>query len=482
MKDNDVLEKLAEIAVGNSKILEALTEEKAKQEGWVFKAPQATTTTAATLHGSGGIWQGPGLERDVITAHVRPYGIASQLPMLPSVDEDPRFASLTGYTATTGTQPTDVCDPAPTAFVKGCNLTARFGQLRYDTNTIEINKVMRRVNRGDFTDLVLRGQVLGMTNLPPEGLNQAQVLDVLTMSEMVTVGVSFERELTRQIWQGSYAIANEFPGLDVQIATGIVDVNTNAACTALDSDVKNFNYTTIDNTIVEYMSAMEWYLYHNAETMGLNPVKWVFAMHPQLWFELTAIWPCAYNTNRCADNTRGDNARTIIDGRENVSERDAMRNGMYIDVNGRRYPVVTDMGIFEHNSTNNANCDLGEYASTIYMIPLTIVGGFPVTYRQYVDYKQGAVDTALLKNLEEFFWTDNGSYLWAVEQTRYCYDISGLTEQRVVLRTPHLAGRIDAVKYSPLQHLRDYHPDSPYFKDGGISVRNAITDPYAVWN
>ena len=446
----------------------------------VEKTP-ATQFTATPLHGSGGVFAGPGLEREVITAHIRPTGIGDRLRLLPSVSEDPQFASLTGYTDTVGTQPANACDDAPAGFVKGCNLTARFGRIRYDTNTIEMDRVMLKVNRGDFTDLILYGSVLGLTDVGPSGLSESQILNIVTMSEMVGVGVAFERELTRQMWQGSFAIANEFPGLDSQIATGQMDNETSTLCPALDSDVKSFNYQLLDNTIVNYLSQLEWYLNHNATRMGLNPATWVIAMRPDLWFELTSLWPCAYNTTKCSPAV-DTNSTVYLDGRENTVERDLMRNGLYIDINGRRYPVVVDDGIFEHNSTNNANLIPGEYASTIYMVPLTIRGGFPVTYRQYVDYRRAAADTALLRGMEDYFWTDNGSYSWALEQIKWCYKFASKTEQRIILRTPQLAGRIDAVKYSPLQHLRDADPESPYFMDGGVSIRSGIGLPNAVWN
>lgn len=433
------------------------------------------------LHGGGGIFSTPGLERDVITAHVRPYGISGLLPLIGSIDQDPRFASLTGYTAEVGTQPTYACDDAPIRYVKGCNLTARFGRVRFDTNTIDIDDVMLRVNRGDFTDLLLRGQVLGLENVAPGGLNQSQILQLVTMSEMVGVGVAFERELNRQIWQGSFAVANEFPGLDVQIATGQKDADTGTLCPALDSDVKNYNYKILDTDIVTYLSTLEWYLKHNAMTMGLDPVQWTLALRPELWFELTAMWPCAYHTTKCSPQT--DTGSTVfIDGRDNTAERDAMRNGMYIDINGSRYPVVVDTGIFEHNNVNNGNLLPGQYASSIYMVPLTITGGFPVTYREHVQFNAAAPDAALLRGMEDFFWSDGGLYSWAIENQKWCYKLAAKTEQRVILRTPQLAGRIDAVGYEPLQHLRAPQPDSPYFADGGVSIRPGLSAPTAVWN
>jgi hypothetical protein len=459
---------------------EALVAAAQEADGDVTKAP-SSFSNYTPLHGPGGIFAGPGLERDVITAHVRPYGISGNLPMIPSVDVDPRFASLTGYTAEVGSQPAYACDDAPIRYVKGCNLTARFGRVRFDTNTIDIDDVMLRINRGDFTDLILRGQVLGLENVAPAELDQNGILNIVTKSEMVGVGVAFERELNRQIWQGSFAVANEFPGLDAQIATGQKDADTDVLCPALDSDVKNYNYNMLSASIVTYLSTLEWYLKHNAMTMGLDPVQWVIVMRPELWFELTAMWPCAYHTTKCSPQV--DTSSTVyIDGRENTQERDAMRNGMYIDINGSRYPVVVDTGIFEHNNVNNGNLGLGQYASTIYMVPLTITGGFPVTYREHVQFQGASADVALLRGLEDFFWTDGGRYSWAIENRRWCFTLAAKTEQRVILRTPQLAGRIDAVGYEPLQHLRAPQPESPYFADGGVSLRAGLGAPNAVWN
>ena len=71
-------------------------------------------------------------------------------------------------------------------------------------------------------------------------------------------------------------------------------------------------------------------------------------------------------------------------------------------------------------------------------------------------------------------------YSWAVDQNRWCYQLSLKIEPRVVLRTPHLAGRLDYVKYVPLQHLRESDPASPYNADGGVSFRTP-TAAQAVW-
>lgn len=473
LESNKVLmEQLAGIAVNN-----------AKEKGLHTKTP-ASASNYTPLHGSGGIFTSPGLERDIITAHVRPMGLASQLPLIPSVFVDPRFGAITGVTDVAGNQPDNACDDAPTGYMKACTLTARFGRLRFDTPTIDMDDVMLRLNRGDFTDLRLQGSMLGLTNLPPSGLNESQILNVVTMSEMVQVGVHFERALTSQLWQGTYGTSHQFPGLDVQIATGQKDADSGALCPALDSDVKDFAYDVVGGSgrdIVEYLSMLEYYLRHNAERMGLMPVRWVIVMRPQLWHEITAVWPCAYNTTKCSPSV-ATNSTVFLDGRENTAERDRMRNDMYIHINGNRYDVVTDDGIFEHNNINNGNMLPGQYASSIYMVPITIRGTFPVTYREYVDYRQAQSDVSLLNGANTFFWSDQGVYSWAYEETKWCYKLAAKTEQRVVLRSPHLAGRIDHVAYSPLQHIREPFPDSPYNYDGGVSLRGGLAEPWATWS
>lgn len=446
----------------------------------------ATTGTAVNLHGNGGLFANS-LERDVISAHVQTKGLAGVLPLFPSNVENPILGLLTGISDEIGSVPANPCSPAPTGYIKGCEITSQFGRLAQDTNVINISDVILKKNRGDFTDLMLRGQVLGLTDLNPVSLNQSDLLNIVTASEMINVGVRFTRKLNKLLWQGSVANNNvgggykEGPGLDNQIKTGIVDYSTNTACPAADSSILNFNFNPMSGAspnIVEYMQSMEYQLVHNAERMGMDPTTWVITMRPDAWYELTEIWPCRYNTNRCASATSG-NSTVFLDGRQNISDRDMMRRSMTIDINSRTYPVVVDDGMYEYNSTTSGSVPAGSFASSICFVPLTIAGGFPVTYREYLDYRQAAIDVSLLRGKENF-WTDDGVYMWVVDQNRLCYVLGGVTEQRVVLRAPQLAGRIDRVLYTPLTHLRDSDPASPYWKDGGVSLRGDSSF-YAVW-
>lgn len=474
MADNTVtVEALADLLSKQNSVLDGISEA-------LHTKTAATAQTANKLHGANGIFSSAALERDIITAHVRPRGIGSVLPAFPSVTEDPRFGSITGFTNVVGSQPATICADAPVAYMKGCNLTALFGLTRFDTNTIDIYHTMLKLNRGDPGDLILRGSVLGMTGLGPGGLNEAQIINILTESEMVTAAVSAERKMSKDMFQGTVA-GGTFPGIDAQVVTGIKDADSGVTCPALDSDVKDFAFDMVGGTgrsIVDYLSMLEFYLRTNAVTMGLDPATWVVVMRPELWFELSAIWPCQYLANRCTAPSSATNI-AVMNDETNVNMRDAMRNGSYIDINGNRYPVIVDTGIFEYNNTNAAQCLPGQYASSVYFLPLTIQGNFPVLYREYIDYSRASLDERVLGGLPTF-WTDSGMYGWAIEAVKWCYKLALRTEQRVILRTPQLAGKIQRVKYTPLQHLRDVQPDGPYFADGGVSTRS-YTWGQAVW-
>lgn len=452
------------------------------------KAP-ASVNTATLLTQPGGIFSVAGIENDVISTHIAPEGIGSILPAFPSAIDDPRFGLLTGFTATTGSEPTAPCDDAPAGFMKGGTLTSAFGRVQRQTQTIEIDKILHQ-QRGANTDLRLMGQLLGMDpNISPSNLSQNDVLNMVVNAEMVGVGVQMERKLSTMIWTGTPSNNTagggykEFPGLDNQIATGQVDAETGTAITAADSDIKDFGYTAVDGTakdIVEYVSMLEYYLRDTARRTGMLPTTWAVAMRPELWFELSAVWPCRYLSHRCSTDTNSN--PIVINDNVNVQMRDAMREGMYLDVNGRRYPVIVDDGINEQTNINDGSVPAGSYASSLYFVPLRVRGNFPVTYWQYIDYRGiqaqlGAMGPGV-RNVP--FWTDNGRFLWVYRDNGYCFDLQAKIEPRIVLRAPQLAGKIQNILYTPLQHLKSPYPDSPYFVDGGISLRSTTTGQ-AVW-
>lgn len=445
-------------------------------------------STATMLGQPGGIFQVAGMERDVFSTHMVPEGIASFLPSYPATRDDPRYGLLTGFTATSGSEPTNPCDDAPKGFVKSGTLTAQWGRVMRETQTIEIDKVLHEA-RESTSGLRLVGDLLGYTE---SEISQADPLDMVVEMEMIGVGVQLERKTSVLNWQGNPANNTsgggykEYPGLDRQINTGQVDAETNTAITAADSLIFDFGHTLVDATtkdIVEFVSMMEYYLREKARRQRMEPVTWAIVMRPELWHQLSMVWPCRYYTNRCT--TAAGTSVVSINDTTGTDLRDRMRREMTLEVNGRTYQVILDDGIFEHNNTTTAGIPAGHYSSSLYFVPLRVRGNFPVTYFEFIDYRRIDGQLRALRDggRKVPFWTNSGRLLWAYVDLggSYCFKLQAKLEDRIILRTPHLAGKIQNVRYLPMTHLDSPYPDSPYFKDGGVSLRAFTGAGFHVW-
>jgi hypothetical protein len=333
----------------------------------------------------------------------------------------------------------------------------------------------------------------GLTS-PESGRRRFQLANEMAM-RMVEVGVAFQDQLVRQVYTGSPANNTggggykEFPGLDILIGTTKVDATTGTPCPSLRSDIKAFNYANISTSggqsIVNVLTYMMRMLRHNAERMNMGGTRWAITMRQALFWELTAVWPCAYMTYRCLaqDNTQ---TNLTVFANDQIAMRDDMRQNEYLLIDGVRYPVIIDDGIVEENRADNSNIPITGYASDIYIIPLTIRDGtMAATFWEYYDYSavNSAMDVAGVGGwTEAFFWTDGGRYLWHRKPPlNWCVQMLAKIEPRLIMLTPHLAGRVTDVVYQPLQHERDSINGDDYFVDGGVTSRSAST-LYSDWN
>ncbi len=450
------------------------------------------TPDAQLMFGPGGLFSNFGLDNTVINASMAPIGIDRAIPAFGTVYLNPIYPFITGFESDGGDEPDGPCDDAPGGVMEVCHQTAAFGRFARSSKEMEVNTLMQILNGQLTTDLRVLGSVLGDGHqlLTSESTDSATFVQSVVQTQLVIVGIELQRLLARKLWSGNpvnntnggYA---EFPGLEMLISTGKVDAFTGIACAALDPDVKNFNYNSVDSNnpdILEYISMMYYFLSHVASRSGLDPVQWVLAMRPQLFHELTAVWPCKYLTDRCEKTVGGQaTSLSVINDSVNVEMRDAMRNGSFLTVNGVRIPVITDDGITEENNITNANLQAGEYSSDIYFLPIR-AKNMPTLYWEYLDYTRAVAELPVLRNKGQFWATDGGRYMWAMQNLNYCFKFQGKIEPRVVLRTPQLAGRIQNVKYSPLQHLREPFDDSPYFQKGGKETFDTPPSFYSEWN
>mgnify|MGYP001357046008 CR=1 FL=1 len=470
-------------------LVKALETAIAQMKGEDVKKAISNTNQAQLLTQPGGLFNVVGINNEVINAAAMPTGLGRYMPWVPNNLTDPRYGLLMGYQASVGNRPTYPCDDAPTGVVKFGTLTSQFGRISHQTKDIEVDALMEEA-RGSGTNLRLIGASMGDPNVDPSRLSDGQILDLVVASEMKSVGIGFQRDMTQLLWQGDPSNNTagggykEFPGLDSQIATGQVDAETGVAINAADSYIRDFGYNDVsgsDADIVLALSAMEAYLVNKAQRTGLSPVTWKVVMRPELWHVISTIWPCRYMTDRCG-NAAGT-PLVVINDNTAVQERDAMRNGQYIFINGTRYDVVTDDGMYEKDHvTTAASIPAGEFASSIAFVPMTITGGFPVTYWEYKSYTGVPTQISPMREGAQMarFWTDGGKFMWVFRDIGFCFNLQAKMEPRAILRVPQLAGRLDNVRYYIDTHFDSPYPASPYFKDGGFSGTTA-TKAYAVW-
>lgn len=443
----------------------------------------------------------PGLERDVISTRIQPFGLGDRLPVRPTNVLTPLFPYLTGFLGDSGSEKVNVCDDALVVSpAKSCIQTAQFGRFERATRTLEVNRLGAIINGGDNSmDLTFFNQPLNLDQFggiqvpatgAPGGGNMALRQEVAM--RMLEVGVSYQNLLSRMLYEGNPANNTggggyrEFPGLDILIGTTKVDALTQETCPSLASDIKNFNYqnislsneTTTNNMLTVFSQLMR-YLRYNAENMAFGQTEWVIVMRPGLFWELTAIWACAYWTSRCQTSS-GNQA--VVDAADMIRMRDDMRNGNYLLVDGIRYNVILDNNIREKTNTTSSSVQSGSFASDIYIVPLTVRGGVPVTYWEFYDYRQSLEILNAGPLARNYFWTDGGRYMWTLKPpANWCIQWQSKIEPRIILKTPHLAGRIQNVQYTMLQHERDVRPTDPYFVNGGHVGGRNLQPLYADW-
>lgn len=449
------------------------------------KAVSSTPTTTYG-HGPGGLFSNPALERPIFSAMVLPRtGLQNMLPVRGTRYANPLYGLFTGVTATTGSEPTGVCDDPPTAGLsKLCEHSFVYGRQSRQTRVFDIDRMGLLQDRGEHTDFQFMGnpwQGAAADNVPTYPGMQGPLSNVLNTEvakAIFELGVAWSRDFAREIYTGnptnntSGGGRQYFYGLDTLINTGYRDAITGVACPAADSIVRSFgnlDIATNGATLVRQITNIYRNLRYIAANAGLDPVQWAISMPWAMFYEITEVWPCAYLTYRCTNIATGNTA--FVDSTEAIRMRDEMRGnvydrtGQYLLIDGVRVPVVLDDGITE------LGVGAGSFRSNMYFVPLTVLGGTPTTFMEYLDYSapNGALEAARALAPEgSYSISDNGRFMWHKKPPQnFCVQMLAKSQPRLMLLTPHLAARLTNVQYTPVQHQRDPFTDSTYFTNGG---------------
>lgn len=431
-----------------------------------------TTSGAQVAHGPGydglptaGIFSSPTARQDIYSAVPRPATAASALLLnAPDGGVNPEYRSefdiLTGISEGTGTNPTDWCGTPPRAgLARLCTHSAIFGKFMMATNPLAAPQVGLRVNSGDrdreFRNLATASPFV------PDILQRMVNLNDQTGLMFYILGLEIERQVEQVVFQGNRAnpatgagsfrgFMSQFDGLDREIRTGRTDAVTGEACGNADSLVYTFSDANIDGgtgtvgdatgkNIAQILSELHFRLSYRAMQQGLAPAQLAFIMHPDHFYALTRVYPCQYYTTGCTV-TEADGARLNLSAEFMRQQQDAMFGGKFIPVNGgERVPVILSTGMAETASENG-------FSRTIYCVPLTVLGGIPVTYLEGFNMANNSM-MALLQTVppNELQLMNGGLYLMTFNRTNACVEYIANAMLRLVMRTPQLAGRVDAV-------------------------------------
>lgn len=470
-------------------LAELVGERMNKGVGYKHDLSTGFSLSTNLMHGPAGIFGTAGAEQDVFSTRVVPRGMLSVLPAQGTVDTNPITYYLTGFTDETGDEPSAACaDCVKAGEIKSIRQGTVFGLVCRESDELNVSEIGARVNRGEMFDLRLVNDPLLNTGAlwVPDSVPTSvqQVLNREVLARWLTLGAAFERKLGDLVWTGNpvnnvgdgYA---EYFGFESLVRTGHVDVINGTAAPSLDSDIKDANYVSVETNpdeVFRILTALYRYVRHNAETMGFLPVEWVWVMKDSLFRQLADVWPLTYA------GYRGDVAKNLsnnVDAMVMRNMADAMYNGRYLQIDGVNIPVILDDFIPYETSQTNQELTPGSFASDIYLIPMNVRGGVPVTYMEYFDYSasNGVMQAIADGRLTNDYWTDGGRFLWTTSRTKWCVNWSAKIKPRLRLRTPHLAGRVENVVFAPLQMFRE--PFGPYHVNGGnTSANNAPYDIY----
>jgi hypothetical protein len=472
--------------------------------------PQFKATGAPVgpyLHGPGGLFGIEGLENDVISSHIDITGsLGEVIPVQMQMNAEmyPYFPYITGFIRSDQQTKDGVCDDPPEAGnMKTCTLTTVYGRTEFRTRELEINRVGELINSGENNNLRLinspLARDLGGVFQQRFGLGQSQALKAGNEMaiRMTEVGVAFQRDLCPQVFDGNPANNSagggdkQFMGLELLVSTTKIDAFNGETCESLYSDVKDYRYYDVQDqnapwNIVHVLTQMYRKLKRKAQQQRMWPADLRFVMRAQLFDHIADVWACEYPTYRCQFTAQSGNssATQTINDFGGVRFRDDMKTGQYLLIDGVKVPVILDDCMTEQTAADDGDIPLGGYSSDIYLLPFSIRNGsYNTLYWQLKDYRDGTMNAVEQARASQWFWTDGGRFLWGLNYpVNWCITMISKIEPRLILRTPQLAGRLQNVVYTPLQHWDDPLPSSEYWVDGGIETGRPAPSPYSEFN
>jgi len=307
-----------------------------------------------------------------------------------------------------------------------------------------------------------------------------------TYESIKLIGAEIQTVLAKFLWED----------IDRLTSPDIVDAQTGMAIPSVASSVLSCdNHTPDSQEARDRLIALTRRLRLTASQSALSPCEWVIITHPGIWYSLASSWrypfqrwekhrdwDCSYcgshhadptwicspgcgsshgeyiclycgrsypdHKNICWDVEYGVGCGAIeamvrisdVQGLKKVLEdkldfHDWMTETSKLPIDGFLYEVITDA---------LAPMD------SLYILPKTALS-IPVTIREFIP-AQDSIEHIKRHGLPHgnLLWSDDGQYMWTTENVRWNYIIAGRTKQRIVIKTPQLAGKLTHISQENL--------------------------------
>lgn len=448
--------------------------------------PSGTTPTSNPLYGPYqdgsaryGTFSYPGIRPDMFSAFLRPRSLASYVGVRPSLITNEKIGIMTGVTGGAGSNPADFCGTAPTAGqLKRCVQNYIWGKMYWKTQVNNLAEAGEYIDTADLNKRILNLQQ-NPNPLIPDIMARLDISNrngALLANELFTLGAEIERNLELVLVRGNSTLApaatqrgwiKEFNGLERQITTGRVDLDTQIACPGADSQVITWG-TGIEGTvggrtfpqvIVDTMFGLE----DIAEQVGLGGTRWIIVMPMRMFRALTYVYACEYWTSRCQGSAGNPSYTDAMEVRRLQLD---MMNGRYLLIDGKPVEVVFTDGILETRAGGSVYT-----ASEMFFLPVEW-NGMKLLNLVYKQMDNG--DVREFGNFAQQFapvGINNGMYLVTTNFQNFCYEHLVAAKMRLIADAPFLAANISTISYTYQAPFRSAYPsDTISHVDGGATV------------
>lgn len=435
-----------------------------------------------------GVFTTPGVRPDMYSAVQRPTNdFLSALPMMRSEFEREAFAILTSVTASSGSNPSDVCGTPPvTGDLKEMKIVASFGDLFLGSEKVNVTRIGTLQDRAVMPRTIYN-YATGNDPFTPEPLREAATIGGADLfrdersHQYYKLGVGVRRAVASIDVDGDSSLSNtvtetgwikEFDGLGQWVKAGYTDAKQGVAAPAADSAVVNFLNGNIANdtitlngqtlNIVEVISALYYSRLQVARKANLG-VQWALVMDERMFPELAYVYSATYSHQRYAGST--NTTETVNRDRAEIQRRfEDMLNNYYLPIYGQQVPVLFSSG---RETSEGAN---GALNGDLYIVAMSADGN-PLTYLEYMDLNNAYLEEwNAMHNVTGRLAVNNGLYLMATRSSGFCDEVILASRMRLIHRAPFLSARLNNVAYNQYTNYRDWQPGTTSFYGGGVTV------------